>query len=340
MKRQLLYITLLLIQALFFSCEENHDVSNEVGMDYMQLNTRTGGDNDSNKPIFIFWESSKFNAPGFGDNPTEPYVYRFPEGMIDDYNVGKSKYNTREVYPEYAAPVYAVGISPASIPGATPTAWKSFNVAPAIAGLVDIQCAPIIEGNEHTHFSDPLVFTHQLAKLEFKGYCGTSMKESDSKFVNVKDIEISISSDKNDQWKWFPEKLTWNHGGIGVGQYKVSGYTAESPPATPIVATVPSPEIVLLGKIDITEANAKPLGNFYLMPGFNAITIRLKATYIDETLDKKTENVREWEEFLIENIDGTSTKAGNKYTINLCFERNRIVLGASLVGWPDEDIVN
>ena len=331
--------------ALFFSCGKEPGVLKEDSDNYIQLNTRAGEDSNSDKPCFIFWKFSDFSISGFDAAPATPYVYSLPGGMIDDYNV--TKYNTGKIYPPLAELVYAVGISPASIPGATPSAWKTFAVDPLIAGLVDIQCAPVISGHEQTHFSDPLKFAHQLAKLEFKGYCGASMKESESKFINVKDIKISISSDVDNQWKWFPEKLTWNHGGIGVGQYKVSGYTSQ--PAT-IVAQVSSsnssPEIILLGKEDTNETDVKSIGNFYLVPGFDKITIKLEATYIDSTEDDNSplpengqSHNRIWEEMVIEKIHSNAaepTVAGYSYTILLGFERSRIILGVTLKDWEDD----
>ena len=344
MKKQLLYI-ILLMPVFITSCNKETLVE---GGSYMQLNTRAGEDSDSDKPCFIFWKLSDFSASGFDAAPSVPYVYSLPEGMIDTYNT--SKYNTGKVYPPYAELVYAVGVSPASIPGSSPGAWKTFSVDPAIAGLVDIQCAPVISGHEQTHFSDPLRFAHQLAKLEFKGYCGASMKESESKFINVKDIKISIRSDVDDQWEWFPEKLTWNHGGIGVGQYKVSGYTTTSLPASPIIARIsssaPPPGIVLYGKEDIIKAEAKPIGHFYLVPGFDKITIKLEATYIDTTGDGNEplpengqENNRVWEELVIGKIHSNAaepTIVGHSYTIFLGFERSKIILGVTLKDWEDD----
>jgi len=353
MKQRLLYITLCLMPMLFASCLKENIPNNEGGDSYMQLNTRAGEDSNSDKPCFIFWKFSDYSVSGFGNNPSAPYAYKLPAGMIDDYNetLLKPKYNTGEVYPSHAEWVYAVGVSPSSILGASPGAWKTFAVGSAMSGLVDIQCAPVISGNEQAPFSQPLKFAHQLAKLEFKGYCGASMEESESKFINVKDIKISISSDVDDQYKYFPKELEWVHGGIGVGQYKVNGYTIASPPASPIIAQVsssdPVPGITLLGKEDTDKDEAKPIGNFYLVPGFDKITIKIEATYVDSTGDgtgpppeNGQENKRVWETMVIENISGTGgTVAGYSYTISLGFERSRIILGVTLKDWED-DIVS
>ena len=335
MKKQLIYITLFLIQALFFSCEKNNEVLND-GVSYMQLNTRTGGDGSSDNPCFIFWKMSDFNASGFNDDPTDPLVYSLPGGMIDDYNVSKIKYNTREIYPSLPEWVYAVGVSPASIPGADPQDWKTFDIDPEIAGLIDIQCAPVISGNEQDHFSEPLRFTHQLTKLQFKGYCGESMWESDTKHINVKKVTITLRSDMGaDQWELFPEKLTWAHGSIGVGQYRVSSYSTD--PAESLKANLP-----ILGEIpgNTTYAGALSIGSLYLVPGFKDIVIELKATYEDTTDDEKTTIVREWTEFLIKNIGedthSNETKAGYSYAIYIGFEKRRIVLDAVVEPWPND----
>ena len=331
---------------LLFSCERSVGVLKEDSDNYMQLNTRAGEDANSNKPCFIFWKLSDFNDPGFDAAPLTPYVYSLPGSMIDDYNV--TKYNTGKIYPPYAEPVYAVGVSPASILGATPGAWKTFAVDSSISGLVDIQCAPVISGNEQTPFNAPLAFAHQLAKLEFKGYCGASMKEDENKFIDIQEIKISISSEDDNQWKWFPEELTWAHGSIGVGKYEVSAY--ESEPASPLVAQISSsnssPEIILLGKEDVIKEDAKPIGNFYLVPGFHKITIKIEATYIDYTGDEGepapgngVKHNRVWEEMVIENIHsnaGEPTIIGHSYTIFLGFERSKIILGVSLKDWEDD----
>ena len=337
--------------ALFFSCGKEPGILKEDSDNYMQLNTRAGEDGNSDKPCFIFWKHSDFTASGFDLNPTAPYVYSLPGGMIDDYNVNKAKYNTGKIYPPLAELVYAVGISPASIPGTTePSLWKTFAIPTTMAGITDIQCAPVTSGNEQTPFDaptpSPLIFEHQLTKLEFKGYCGTSMKESETKFIDVEDINISISSDVDDQWEWFPKELTWHHGGVGIGQYKVSAYGSK--PAE-IVAKVsssaPSP-ITLFGKVDINETKSKPIGNFYLMPGFDKITIKIEATYIDYTGDEGkpapgngVKHKRVWEEMVIENIHsniGEPTLIGYSYTIFLGFERSKIVLGVTLKDWEDD----
>jgi|GEM_PF-3183637 len=350
MKRQLLYV-LLLMPILFASCvKENPSDRDEDRGSYMQLNTRAGEDAGSNRPCFIFWRDLDYYSGTFLTSDMTPYVYKLPGGVIDDYNatLSKPKYNTGRIYPPYAEPVYAVGVSPVyasgvspiSIPGDAPGSWMTLAVNPAMAGLVDIQCARVIAGSEQSHFFNPLVFAHQLARLEFNGYCGESMWDEDDadKFIDVKDIKISISSDVDNQWKWFPEKLTWSHGGIGVGQYEVISYTGK--PAT-IVAKVssadPSPGITLLGKEDIGETKSKPIGNFYLVPEFDKITVKIEATYVDTTDDGKIEILRTWD-VVVPDIAGSSnfTEAGKSYTINIGFERSRIILGVTVEKWPDD----
>ena len=353
MKQQFLYITLLLMPMLFASCSEDSiSEKDDAGEgNYMRLSTKSGEYSGSDAPCFIFWKHSDFDAFSSGGTPTEPYVYSLPSGEIDDYKT--TKYNTGEIYPPYAEPVYAVGISPAEIPGANPGAWKTFDVPRSIAGLVDIQCAPVIAGSEQAPFSDPLKFEHQLAKLEFKGYCGGSMSVDDDgdgdvdKIINVEDVTITVSSDVDGQHQWFPEKLTWAHGGIGVGQYKVSGYGSPPPEITAQVSlSNPPPGIIISGEDDTNESTSKHIGDFYLVPGFGKITVKVAATYIDSTEDDTAlppgngqEIKRVWEEMTIENIhsnDGEPTEAGTSYTIYLKFERSKIVLGVTLKDWGDD----
>ena len=356
MKKELLYVIPLLALMLFVSCSKDGISENDEDGNYMQLNTRAGEDSDSDKPCFLFWTATNFNAPGFSSTLMVPYTCCLPENMIDDYNAAllKPKYNTRKIYPPYAEQVYAVGISPGSIvdPG-THSDWSTFAIPTTKAGLIDIQCAPVISANEQAPFSTPLTFTHQLAKLEFKGYCGTSMYEDIQHFINIKDIKISISSDVDNQWQWLPKELKWNHGGVGVGQYKINAYGGA--PASPIVAqvssSVPAPGITLFGK-DYTDADddenkkkAEPIGNFYLVPGFDKITIKIEATYIDSTKDGMApggngqEIKRVWETMTIKDIHagtGVPTLPNYSYTIYLKFEKNKIILGVTLKDWDPE----
>ena len=343
---KVLIISILLM--LFVSCSDdgNNNVGNGGETDnFMRLSMKSAEDAGSDSPCFIFWTQSDFNESSFGANPAEPYYYSIPSGMIDDYRA--VKYNTGKVYPPYAEPVYAVGISPASLLGLLePAQWAEFDVPASLAGITDIQCAPVIAGNEQTPFADTLKFAHQLAKLEFKAFCGASMRESASRYIDVKDVTISVSSDVDNQWKWFPEKLTWKHGNIGVGQYVVSGY--ENEPAE-IVATVSSlnpSSVTILNNENNDEESSVPVGNFYFVPGFDKITVRIEATYVDSTTDGNLpapgngqENERVWEEMTIDKIHsnaGEPTEIGTAYTIYVQFERSRIVLGVSLKDWGND----
>ena len=345
MKQQFVYIALLLITMLFVSCSKENVPNNEdEGGNYMKLSTRSDEDINSAEACFIFWKHTDFDSFGFDDNPATPYVYSLPTGMIDDYNatLSKPKYNTGEIYPPYSEPVYAVGVSPAVILGENPLSWKTFAVPDTMTGIVDIQCAPVIVGTEQSPFSEPLKFAHQLAKLEFKGFCGSSMREGNDKYIDIDSIKISISSDVSNQWQWFPKELTWTHGGVGVGQYTVNAY--ESQP-TKIVAQVLSSNPIL-GKKDTVEAKAKPIGNFYLVPGFDKITVKVEAIYVDSTTDGDSpapengqENKRVWEEMTIEKIHSLTdepTEIGHSYTIYLGFERSKIVLGVTLKDWGND----
>ena len=332
---------------LWSSCEpESYSrfVEEEEENQYMQLALlRSGGkDNESDKPCFIFWKETNYLAPGFSSNPTTPYVYCHPDGVIDDYNV--TKYNTRYVYPDYSEWVHAVGIAPgALVPKNNTTGWTEFYIPETDAGLIEIQCAPVVRGNQQLPFSDPLKFAHQLTKLEIHAYCGDSMMESENKYINVKDIKISISSDDDNQWKRFPEKLIWN-GENTTGQYIVKGYDAA--PSSEIVAEISSDKI-LLGKTDTSKDAAKVIGNFYLVPGFNTITIRVEATYIDTTNDDTiTGNgqviSRKWDKVTVKEIypesgpTGTKTSAGESYELKLSFDRSKIELSATLEDWRTE----
>ena len=303
---------------------------------------RSGGDdnNESDKPCFIFWTQTDYLSPGFASNPTTPYVYRHPEGVIDDYKT--PKYNTRYVYPPYSEWVHAVGIAPGSlVPENNTAGWKEFNVPEASAGLVDIQCAPVVKGSQQLPFSDPLLFAHQLTKLEIHGYCGSSMKEGDSKYINVKDIKITISSDYNDQWKWFPKKLVWNGDDID-GQYIVNPYSTQP---SEIIAEISTAE-TLFGKTDTSKDEAKTIGSFYLVPGFNTITITVEATYVDSTIDENypggngQEITRVWDVFTINDLHPLSgsfvTSKGESYIFKISFDRSRIELSAELEDWGDE----
>ena len=345
MGKQLLYMILFLTSALFVSCTADH-VEEGKGS-YMQLNTRAGEDSGSDMPCFIFWRETDYNSSGFSTTPDNPYAYSFPTGVIDSYQA--IKYNTMKTYPPNVERVYAVGIAPGNLVPDPNTNWKSFDIPVSMAGVTDIQSASAIVGSAQSKFSQPLKFKHQLAKLEFKGYCGATMVESAERFIDVKDIKITIRSDVNDQYKWFPRLLIWNHGGVGVGQYKVEAYTTVMQPASPIAAQVsssdPFPGMVLIGKEDNSEGKAKPIGNFYLVPGFDKITVKIEATYIDSTQDGMSGNgqeiIRVWNEMIIGNIHsnvGDPTEIGTSYTIYLGFERSKIVVGVTLKDWENEII--
>ena len=347
MKNRLPYIILLLMLALLVSCKEDIPVIEKEG-DYMQLGTRAGENSGSDVPCFIFWTFSDYNSSvGFPSNPTAPYVYNFPTDTIGAYKT--IKYNTQKIYPSSSETVYAVGVSPGVLVPPGNSNWTTFDIPESLAGITDIMCAAVISGNAQTKFPDPLNFEHQLARLEFRGYCGASMVESTDRFIDVKDIKITISSDVDNQWNLFPEELQWSHGGVGVGKYEIIAYG--SAPISPIVAQVsssnPSPGTTLVGKVDNSELRAKPIGNFYLVPGFDQITIKVEATYIDSTTDgiapggNGQEIKRVWEEMLIEKIHspaGDPTEIGTSYTIYLGFERSRIVVGVTLKDWDPEII--
>ena len=323
---------------MLLSCLQD-DASADTSQ-YMQLSIlRSENNNESNKPCFIFWKQTDYLDAAFPANPSTPYVYRHPEGVIDDYKV--PKYNTQYVYPPYSEWVHAVGVSPGNLISTSNTNWKEFDIPETKAGLIDIQCAPDVRGSQQSPFSDPLVFAHQLTKLEIQGYCGSSMKDGD-KHVNVKEISVSISSDSASQWKLFPQKLEWDHGSGNDGQYKVIAYTSK--PSSEIVAEILAKDTILYGNIDTSKENAKLIGNFYFVPGFNTITLKIEATYEDFTTDGKTEINRIWNTVTISGIHpeigNTVTSAGESYPVKLMFDRSQIILGAELEGWGPGEIHN
>ena len=345
MIRPLQHIILLFALVLWNSCKKD-DTSATENDGNMQLVTRSGEDSGSNNPCFIFWKETDYIKPAFiSGTPLPPYVCCYPTGVIDDY--ATVKYNTRYVYPPYTEWVFAVGISPGSIVPDPNSDWKTFLVPPAIAGLADIQCAPVIAGNEQTPFSNPLKFGHQLTRIEISGFCGDDMADGVG-YINVKDIKITLSSETDNQWGLFPEKLTWDYGTGNNGQYKVTAYTVT--PSSPITTTVSSlSTTILYGATDNTKEEAKPIGNFYLVPGFNEIKVNIEATYIDSTTDGLTlpdgngqEIKRVWNNVLIDGIHPgtivTPTSAGESYSIKLEFEKSKIILNVTLKDWETEII--
>ena len=340
MKKQLLYIIFCLSLTLLTACVAEH-FPEEEGADYMQLNTQSkGGGGVDELPCFIFW--TNWSTGGFYQSDgtlAEPFIYSKPPLNIDDYSA--ARFNTGYRYPQNVETVYAVGIWPRSImpPGdlGDISDWNTFDLkGRADAGLVDIQCAPVIWGTAQNQFDNtkPLKFEHQLVKLEFMGYCGVGMWEGSAKHIYVKDLTVTIRSDQGtNQWELFPEQLVWS--GVSsipsVGQYVVEGYTSE--PGTPISASLP--KIQIPG--NTSKAGALPIGNFYLMPGFEDITVYLEAIYVDTTSDGKTEHTRTWE-LLIEGVgDAGGTEAGYRYPIFLGFEKSQIVLSATIDEWEEDE---
>ena len=347
MERKFLHIALFLTLVLWSSCSSEQPAVIEEGESkYMQLSLRSGEDSGSDKPCFIFWKQTDYLAPGFATTPTTPYIWCWPGGEIDNYKT--TKYNTGEVYPPNSESVYAVGVSPGSIVPSGNTNWYKLGILKTLAGITDIQCAPVIIGNEQNHFSDPLVFEHQLTRLEVSGYCGSSMKivEADgtTRTIKVTDIKVTLKGNTDDQWKWFPESLEWKHPN---NQYEVEAYTTK--PSPEISATVFTPET--LTPDNTTETDPEPIGNFYLVPGFNSVTIEIEAKYIDSTTDETSPSgngqviTRMWSKVEIKEIYPNGaiapddvTAAGESYKIKLVFDRSKIELGVTLEGWgPDED---
>ena len=346
MRKQLLYIALFLAPMLWLSCEEGDFSAVETTEEgqYMQLSMlRSGSDDEMDEPCFIFWKQSDYIDFEPSSIPTEPYVYCYPEGVIDDYNV-PIKYNTKHVYPPLSEWVCAVGVSPSSLVPAGNLDWKEFDISRDNSGLVDIRCASVVMGSQQSQFSDPLIFAHQLTKLEILGYCGSNMKDG-GRYINVKDIRISISSDTDDQWNWFPQKLMWEHGTMDNGQYKVVPYTTQP---SEITATISTTDI-LHGASDISKDDAKVIGSFYLVPGFSVIKISVEAIYVDSTNDgtypsgNGQEIARMWNLITIDNLypdsgESLVTRAGEGYPIKLSFDRSKIELGLKLEDWsPDID---
>ena len=329
MRQQLIHITLLSL-LLFAACSESRDPNGEEDVNYITLQTRVGEDAGSDMPCFFFWRHHDLTAPDY-----EPYIYSTPTGSIDTYK--STKFNTKHTYPAMGETVYAMGISPRTIMPGTAIAdvpdWTTIPIPLASKpGLVDIQCAPIISANEQNPFNDPLKFEHELAKLEFMVYCEDGMWESVSKHINVKDISITISSEDG-QRVLFPKELTLSPL-PNPTQYIVNGYDVGDTDllsATISLANLPG---------NTKKANAEPVGNFYLVPGFQNITVELKATYKDTTTDGKEEITRVWEKLSINNIgdsgDSGLTIAGKRYKINIGFEKSRIILGAEVEDWPDD----
>ena len=351
MRKHLLYIVLFLLSVLWTSCQKE-DISTseaEAASQYMQFSVRSASDNESEKPCFIFWKESDYKTPAVFVVPTTPYVFRHPEGMIEDYEV--PKYNTRYVYPPQSEWVHAVGVAPGSLVEENNTDWEKFEIPSSKAGLIDIQCAPAIRGSQQTPFSNPLVFTHKLAKLDIQGYCGSSMTyiggDGKRRFINVKDIRVSISSDLDDQWMHFPQKLIWDSGNE---QYEVAAYASK--PTPEIVAKIFADDVTLEGTTDTSKDHAKAIGNFYFVPGFSTITLKVEAIYIDSTTDGDTPLTgngqgiaRVWDTIKITDIHpelggNTETSEGESYEIKLMFDRGRIVLGVTLEPWNPDEIHN
>ena len=343
MKKHLLYIALSFVSLLWFSCQQYESTPMVIeSSEYMQFSMRSGSQNgQSAYPCFIFWREIDYIDPAFVVTPAEPYVYCHPEGTIDTYKA--PKYNTRRVYPPYSEWVHAVGVSPGSLVEVGNTNWKEFYIDPDSAGIIDIQCAPVIKGSQQFPFSDILTFAHQLTNLEIQAYCGPSMKEG-GEYINVKDISISISSDSVNQWQWFPQKLVWNYGVGDDSQYIVVPY--ESQPLQEILAKVAVDGVFLEGATDTSKSNAKLIGNFYLFPGFNAITITVEATYVDSTVDGLTnpngngqEIERIWKTVTINDLhptSGSETSAGESYIFKISFDRSKIELDVLLKEWDTE----
>ena len=352
MERKILHIILLLVLVLVSSCSTEHFDVVEEESQYMKISLRSGEDAGSDSPCFIFWRQVDYMNSLFPANPFTPYVYSVPNGVIDDYKDPRPKYNTGYVYPPYSEWVYAVGVSPSKIVPNGNVDWKTFFVSPDLAGVTDIQSAPVITGSDQTNFSDPLVFAHQLTKLEFSGYCGSSMKiveaNGTTKYVNVTDIQITLKADSAAQWKWFPEKLEWNHGSGPDGQYKVKAYAA-APALGTIKAKISINDVLTIDNTSAT--NPKPIGNFYLVPGFDSVIIEVEVKYVDSTIDGTSpsgngqEIIRIWEKIAINDIypesgGGTTTSAGESYSIKLMFDRSKIVLGVTLEDWDPDEIHN
>ena len=333
---------ILIFAALLSGCGKDSSVTGGGIADgtNIMISSRAFQDDNGLSPCFIFWEQSYYNQAGFGDNPATPYVYCHPSGTIDDYKV--PKYNTMKIYPFDSEWVYAVGVAPGSLVASdgSQAQWKTFDIPKSEAGLMDIQCSiNYISGNKQNPFSNPMIFEHQLTRLKINGYCGSTMKDDKGEYINVKNVKVTLESEFDNQWRWFPEKLVWTHGTGIDGKYKVWGYTTEDNTMTP---TVTSHEDLLLdgltGKVD-------SLGCFYLVPGFTSVTLHVSADYVDSTNDGDSPEgngqqiTRIWDEVMVTMkfpSGQTETKAGDSHPINLKFEREKIVVVATIEEWgPD-----
>ena len=328
------YIVWLVVLILPVSCKKS-TADDEYGF-AMMLGTRAGEDNGSDKPCFIIWEQKDYTHAGFGANPAVPYAVCRPDGVIGAYET--AKYNTRHVYPLHNELAYAVGVSPGTIVSASQSGWKTLDIAPALAGVADIQTAKAITGSEQAPFDTPLVFNHLLTRLKFYGYCHSDMHESDNEKIDVKKVEVSISSEN--QWLRLPKELEWEHD-HSSGRYTVNGYSAA--PSPKVVATVKMEDGVVIDSQD-GSGDAKFVGNLYLMPGFEEIAVDIKATYVDYTTDGPApggngrEQVLEWKNVTIPGIanSGAPTSAGESYKLHLVFYRSTIKIGVTLNPWgPD-----
>ena len=327
MKKQRLHIILLPL-LLFIACSDDHYYFEEDI--YIELHTRAGEDAGSDMPCFIFWRSQDLVSPYM------PYIYSIPAGSISSYT--NVKYNTEHIYPPIE-PIHAMGVSPSSIMPQEVTDisnWEVISISKTSnLGLVDIQCASKISANEQNPFNTPLIFEHKLAKLEFKVYCGESMWKDATQYINVTDISVTVTSG-NGQWVLFPKELTLDLP-LAPTQYIVNGYAVgdTDPEVSVAISHTGIPG-------NTKPANAELIGNFYFMPGFNDITITLKATYIDHTGTNGNGNqvVRVWNDMSVENIAGIAvndaTVAGKSYTINIGFEAAKIILGAKLEEWSKD----
>ena len=341
MKRLLSTYHILIFAVLLGGCSKDGGTrAGNPDSESIMISSRSGGTDNELKPCFIFWEQSYYTQGGFGTNPTTPYVYRHPPGVIDDYK--DPRYNTMQIYPSDSEWVYAVGVAPGSLVASdgSQAQWTTFAVPKSEAGLMDIQCSKKpITGNKQNPFSDPMLFEHKLTRLHISGRCGSSMKDSKGEYINVKNIEVAFESAVDDQWMWLPEKLVWSHGTGADGQYKPVGYASEDNTMAPTINS--RAELLLEGLSGVADS----LGCFYLVPGFTSVTLMVSADYIDSTDDGDSPEgngqliSRMWDEVTVNMkfpLGQTATKAGDSYPVTLTFEREKILVGVTLEEWePD-----